>query len=117
VRVEGLLEVAEVLVEDAEGDDQEEGEKEGSGGGDVPLAEDDAGVDDLGVPWCVCGRVGECSGMILGLGTYQSMFIVHLGPIGILSWSPWSMVKAIGSSNKAKQPSPSSWQAFLCLPP
>jgi hypothetical protein len=48
-RVECLLDGAEVLVEDAEGDDQEEGEKEGW----RRCAFGRRCVNGLGVPWCV----------------------------------------------------------------
>lgn len=48
--VDGALERAEVLVADAERDDDEEREHERGVRGDVPEREDDAGVDDLRVP-------------------------------------------------------------------
>ncbi|XP_006457314.1 hypothetical protein AGABI2DRAFT_196076, partial [Agaricus bisporus var. bisporus H97] len=41
---------AEIFVEDAKSDDDEEGEDEEGFGGDVPAREDDAGVHDVGVP-------------------------------------------------------------------
>ena len=48
--VRGSLRLAEPLVEDAERDDGEAGEDEGVRRADVPGAEDDAGVFNLGVP-------------------------------------------------------------------
>lgn len=48
--IELALEDAEVLVEDAQRDDGEARPEEGGVRADVPGAEDDAGVDDVGVP-------------------------------------------------------------------
>lgn len=53
VVVELALEAAQVLVEDAERSDGDARPEEGRRGADVPALEDDAGVDDLGVPVCV----------------------------------------------------------------
>ena len=50
VLVDALLEDTEILVQDAEEDDGEEGEGKLEVRVDVPGLEDDAGVDDLGVP-------------------------------------------------------------------
>lgn len=48
--IDGLLEEAEVLVQDAEQKDCSEGKDKLSVGVNVPGGEDDTGVDDLGVP-------------------------------------------------------------------
>lgn len=48
--VHGLLGLSEPFVEHTEGDDDEAGEDKGLFARDVPGAEDDAGVFDLGVP-------------------------------------------------------------------
>ena len=58
------LQRTEVLVQHPEPDDDGAGEDEGRGGGDVPGAEDDAGVDDLGVPggWLNGVRSGSVVG-------------------------------------------------------
>ena len=48
--VDGALVGAQPLVADGDEDDGDEGEREGEARRDVPRAEDDAGVDDLGVP-------------------------------------------------------------------
>jgi len=50
VLVKTVGEDAEIFIEDAEGDDKEEGKEECSIRGDVPAAEDDASVDDVGIP-------------------------------------------------------------------
>jgi hypothetical protein len=84
----------EVLVEDTEGDDQKGGEKEGTGGGDVPLGEDDASVD--GVPChCVWGR-GDHD---IGIGKLPE----HGSSFGILSRWLWSMVKFDRVTKTVKQ--------------
>ena len=55
--VDGALVGAQPLVADGDEDDGDEGEREGEARRDVPRAEDDAGVDDLGVPVASRGPV------------------------------------------------------------
>ncbi len=78
--VERALCNAQELVEDAQGGDGGAGEREACEGGDAPPAEDDAGVEDVGVP------VGWVSGGFgVGWGrAYQSMFILQCARAGMV---------------------------------
>jgi len=59
----------------------------------VPGAEDDAGVDDLGVPGGVDGvRLFVVVGRRI---RYQSMFMAHLGPEGIGAVCAWALCSMV----------------------
>ena len=77
--VRGSLRLAEPLVEDAERDDGEAGEDEGVRRADVPGAEDDAGVFDLGVPVNHGNKRKIMSGRI---GWYTVVLRCRRGPTG-----------------------------------
>lgn len=63
--IELALEDPQVLVEDAERDDGETRPEEGGASADVPAAEDDAGVDDLGVPDVILHEFSTVRGQLL----------------------------------------------------
>lgn len=87
---------AQPLVEDAERDDREERQDEGEVRADMPSGEDDAGVDDLGVPVLKEAAGRRRSALHDGLAfqepergmAYQSICIEHIPPMSIPSCPP-----------------------------